>query len=96
MPEQPRHCPSQLDFWIALDRGGRMHFHEEDLRRAKRERLGTQANAAQGELRLDPRAAYARLLETIEQRVSRAADEVNRTNNGEPPLTPFPPADDDA
>ncbi|MBX3692144.1 hypothetical protein [Dokdonella sp.] len=95
MPEPPRHRISQLDFWIALDHGGRMHFHEEGLRRAKRARLDAQATAAQGTLRFGPRPAYAKLLETLEQRVNKSVEVANLTDNGEPPLTPFPPAGDD-
>ncbi len=41
------------------------------------------------------RPAYAKLLETLEQRVNKSVEVANLTDNGEPPLTPFPPAGDD-
>ena len=90
MPNRPRQPQTQLDFWIALDRGGRMHFHEEGLKRAKAERLIADGPAVRSGLPISSNPAYNRLLDNLDERMNSAISAANNIAGDEPPLTPFP------
>ena len=87
---------SLVDFWLALNRGGSMHFHEDGLRQARRERLERAAKSADTR-RYAVNPAYAALLPMFDRLLDAAIAKANLIDNGEPPLRkPDPlPGDDD-
>ena len=97
MPDPPPRPTSLVNFWLALNRGGSMNFHEEGLRRARRQRLERAANPVTGEHRYPAKPAYAALLPMLDRLLDTAIGKANLIDNGEPPLKkPDPlPGDDD-